>query len=423
MKNLNSKSRTSRSSRLLTAPLSRRGAVLSYAAFAVALAAAPGAWAQANNPLKIGIISDMSGFVADLSGPGSVVAAKLAIDDFGGKVLNRPIELLQADHLNKPDTGLTIARQWYDGGVRAIFDIGITTVAAGVQDLAKEKNRIAIFNSSASSDLTGKMCSPNGIHWAYNNYSQALGAVKGNLDAGGKTWYFITVDYTYGKNVQRDTTAMIEAGGGSVVGSTTHPLSSFEFSSQLLQAQASKANVIALATTTSHAAAMIKQADEFGIRAGGQKLAALSLSLHDVKALGLKAAQDLYITEPYYWDQNAETRKFADRYKALYGGKMPNFVQASVYGAVTHYLKAVAAAGTDDTAAVMAKMKATPINDMMTKNGRIREDGRVIRENYVFRVKKPSESRNEWDLYTPVSTIAANVSFQPADKTVCPLVK
>ncbi|MES2979745.1 MAG: ABC transporter substrate-binding protein [Pseudomonadota bacterium] len=402
---------------------SRRDIAVKLGALAFTVAASSGAWAQANTaPLRIGLLSDMSGFVADLSGPGSVVAAKMAIQDFGGRVLNRPIEFLEADHQNKPDVGLTVARQWYDSGVRAIFDIGITTVALGVQDLAKEKNRIAIFNSSASSDITGKNCSPNGIHWTYNNYSQALGAVKGNLEAGGKTWYFITVDYTYGKNVQRDTTEMIEKGGGKVVGSTTHPLSSFEFSSQLLQAQASKANVIALATTTSHAAAMIKQADEFGIRAGGQRLAALSLSLHDVKALGLKSAQDLIITEPYYWDQNDESRRFAVRYKEK-SGKMPNFIQASVYGSVMHYLNAVKAAGTDDTAAVLAKMKATPINDMMTKKGFIREDGRVIRENYIWRVKKPSESKSEWDIYAPVSMIPANLAFAPADKAACPLVK
>ncbi len=400
---------------------SRRFTLAACAAASLALAA-PGAWAQAANPLKIGILTDMSGFVADLSGPGSAVAAKMAIEDFGGRVLNRPIELLEGDHLNKPDTGPTIARQWYDSGVRAIFDIGITTVALGVQDLAKEKNRIVVFNSSASSDLTGKNCSPNGIHWAYNNYSQALGAVKASLESGGKTWYFVTIDYTYGKNVQRDTTAMVEAGGGKVVGSTTHPVNSFEFSSQLLQAQASKADVVALATTTAHAAAMIKQAEEFGLRKRGQRLAALSLTLHDVKALGLNNAQDLYVTEPYYWDQNDQTRAFANRYRARFG-KMPNFIQASVYGSVQHYLKAVAAAGTDDTATVMARMKSTPINDMMTRNGFIRDDGRVVREGYVFRVKKPSETKGEWDLFALASTIPAAQAFQPADKTVCPLVK
>jgi len=398
----------------------RRFTLAACAAASLALSA-PGVWAQAANPLKIGLLSDMSGFVADLSGPGSVVAAKMAIEDFGGRVLNRPIELLEGDHLNKPDTGLTIARQWYDSGVRTIFDIGITTVALGVQDLAKEKNRIAIFNSSASSDLTGKNCSPNGIHWTYNSYSQSLGAIKANLESGAKNFYFVTIDYTYGRNVQRDATGMIEAGGGKVVGSTTHALSSFEFSSQLLQAQASKADVVAMATTTSHAAAMIKQAEEFGLRKRGQRLAALALTLHDVKALGLNNAQDLFVTEPYYWDQNEQTRAFANRFRARFG-KMPNFVQASVYGSIQHYLKAVAAAGTDDTAAVLARMKATPINDMMTRNGTIREDGRVIREGYVFRVKKPSESKGEWDLYAPVTTIPANVAFGPADKA-CPLIK
>ena len=394
-----------------------------FAAMLLAASAlfAGGAAAQNAAPLKIGVLNDMSGIVVDLAGPGSVVAATLAIEDFGGKVLGRPIELVKGDHLNKPDTGLTIARQWYDSGVRAIFDIGITTVALGVQDLAREKDRVAVYISSASSDLTGKNCSPNGIHWTYNTYVQSLGAIKGALDAGGKTWYFITVDYTYGKNVQRDATAIIEQGGGKVIGSTTHPFSATEFSSQLLQAQASKADVIALATTTAHAAAMIKQADEFGVRAKGQKLAPLSLVLNDVKAMGLRPAQDLFVTEAYYWDQNEETRKFANRYKEKFG-RMPNMAQASTYGAVTHYLKAVAAAGTDDTAAVLAKMKSAPINDFMTQNGSIREDGRVLRDFYIFRVKKPSESKNEWDLYTQVAKIPASQAFAPVDKS-CPLVK
>ena len=390
---------------------------------AAAIFASPMAWGQAGQPLKIGVLNDMSGIVADLSGNGTVVAAKLAIEDFGGKVLGRPIELLTGDHLNKPDTGLSIARQWYDGGVRTIFDIGITTVALAVQDLAKEKNRLVVFTSTASSDITGKNCSPNRIHWTYNSYAQSLRAIKGVVDAGAKTWYFVTVDYTYGKNVQRDTTEIIERLGGKVIGSTTHPFASTEFSSQLLQAQASKADGIAMATTTSHAATMIKQADEFGIRAKGQRLAPLAMTLHDVKALGLRAAQDLFVSESFYWDQNDETRKFSARYKERFGGKMPNMIQASTYGAVMHYLKAVAAAGTDDTAAVAAKMKSTPINDFMTKNGTIREDGRVMREMYTFRVKKPAESKNEWDLYTQVATIPAVQAFPPVDKQTCPLVK
>lgn len=394
---------------LVAATLAASGSLLASAALA------QGA------PLKIGVLNDMSGVVVDLAGPGSVVAAKLAIEDFGGKVLGRPIELVQGDHLNKPDTGLTIARQWYDSGVRAIFDIGITTVALGMQDLAREKKGIVVYASSASSDLTGKNCSPNGIHWTYNTYVQSLGAIKGAVDAGGKSWYFITVDYTYGKNVQRDATAIIEAGGGKVLGSTTHPFTATDFSSQLLQAQASKADVIALATTTAHAAAMIKQADEFGLRAKGQKLAPLSLVLNDVKAMGQKPAQDLFVTEAYYWDQNDETRKFASRYKEKFG-RMPNMVQASMYGAVMHYLKAVAAAGTDETSAVLVKMKSTPINDFMTQNGKIREDGRVLRDFYIFRIKKPSESKSEWDLYAPVSKVPAAQAFPAADNS-CPLVK
>ena len=282
---------------------------------------------------------------------------------------------------------------------------------------------MVVFTSTASSDLTGKNCSPNGIHWTYNSYAQSLGAIKGVVDAGAKSWYFVTVDYTYGKNVQRDTTEIIERLGGKVVGSTTHAFTSTEFSSQLLQAQASKAEGIAMATTTSHAAAMIKQADEFGIRAKGQRLAPLAMTLHDVKALGLRAAQDLFVSESFYWDQNDETRKFSARYRERFGGKMPNMIQASTYGAVMHYLKAVAAAGTDDTGPVAAKMKTTPINDFMTKNGSIREDGRVMREMYTFRVKKPAESKGEWDLYTQVATIAPAQAFPPVDKQTCPLVK
>lgn len=376
--------------------------------------------AQAPAPLQIGILSDMSGPYIDLSGPGSVVSAKLAIEDFGGKVLGRPIQLLEGDHLNKPDVGLNIARKWYDGGVRTIFDIGVTTVALGVQDLAREKDRLAIFTSSASSDLTGVKCSPNSISWVYNSYMQSVGIVKALQAKGGKSWYFITIDYTYGKNVQRDTTQLIEAGGGKVIGSTIHAISSTDFSSQLLQAQASKADVIALATTTAHAAAAIKQAEEFGI-SGKQAIAPLSLTLHDTKAIGLKVGQGLLETSAFYWDQNDATRKFSARYKERQG-KMPNMMQASVYGAVTHYLKAVAAVGNDDTTQVMAKMKATPVNDFMTKNAKIREDGQVMREVYVLQTKMPSESKGEWDLSKVVATIPATEAFQPASKA-CPLVK
>ncbi|MBB3014106.1 ABC transporter substrate-binding protein [Cupriavidus alkaliphilus] len=405
------------------APRSQRR--LYGAAMAIALAAGvTPAGAQSANALKIGIMNDASGPYVDLSGPGSVVAARMAIEDFGGKVLGRPVELLVGDHLNKADTALTIARQWYDGGARAIFDIGVAPVAIAVQDLAKQKNRIAVFTSSGSSELTGKYCSPNGIQWVYNTYPQVRSSTRGVLDAGGKKWYFITVDYTYGKSMQNDARKMLERDGASLVGATTHPLAASDFSSQLLQAQSSGAQVIGLATTTVQTSGMIKQADEFGLRAKGQKLAPLSLQLYDVKALGLKAAQDLVLGEAYYWDQNEETRKFALRFKERVGkNRMPNMSQAGTYGAVLHYLKAVAAAGTDDTAAVLASMKSMPINDFMTKNGSIRADGQVMRDFYIFRVKKPAESKGEWDLYAPVATLPRDIAQRPADKDVCNLVK
>ena len=378
--------------------------------------------AQAAAAFKIGFLSDMSGIVVDLSGPGSLTSARMAVEDYGGKVLGRPIEIMVGDHLNKPDVGVPMARKFYDDGARAIFDIGISSVALGVQGLAREKDRLVVFVSSSSADLTGSACSPNGISWTYDNYSQSQGVVRQLLREGAKTWYFMTVDYAYGRNVQRGTTMMIEEGGGRVVGSVLHPFETRDFSSNLLQAVASKADVIALATTTVHAGNAIKQADEFGIRANGQRIAALSLTLHDVKALGLASAQGLLVTAPCYWDQNDHTRAFTTRYFERFR-RMPNFIQASMYGAILHYLKAVDQAGTDDTAKVAAIMKATPINDFMTSVGRIRDDGRTLRDNYVFRVKTPAESKGEWDLYTQIAKIPANEAFAPADPKVCPLVK
>jgi len=381
-----------------------------------------GARAQGKAPLRIGVLSDMSGIVKDLSGPGSLVSARLAVEDRDGNVLGRPIDIVAGDHLNKPDVGIPMAREWYDVGVRAIFDIGISTVALGVQGVAREKNGLVVFVSSSSSDLTGKDCSPNGISWTYDNYSQSQGSVRQLLRSGGKSWYFLTVDYAYGRNVQRDTTTMVEAGGGRVVGSVLHPFEAKDFSSYLLQAKQSGADVIGLATTTVHTGNIIKQADEFGIRTAGQRLAPLSLTLHDVKALGPEAAQGLLVTAPFYWDQNDATRAYAKRYKDRFG-RMPNFIQASMYGAVKHYLDAVEKAGTDETGPVAAAMKAMPINDFMTVEGRIRADGRTLRDNYVFRVKTPAESKNEWDLYEQIATIPAAEAFAPANPAICPLIR
>ena len=377
--------------------------------------------AQTKVPFKIGVLTDMSAIMADFSGPGAVMSATMAVEDFGGSVNGRPIEIVKADHLNKTDVGIGIARQWYDEGVNAIFDIGITTVALGVQNLAREKNKLVVFTSSASADLTGSACSPNGIHWVFNNYSQSQGAVRYFSDAGAKTWYFLTIDYTYGRNVQRDATAMIEARGGKILGATLHSFDTTDYSSSLIAAQASKADVIALATTTAHAASIVKQANEFGIRKGGQVVAPLSITLHDVRALGLPVAQGLIETTPYYWDLNDDTRGFAERYRARMG-KMPNMTQAGIYGAVTHYLKAVQATGTDAAPEVIARMKATPINDFMTRNGVIREDGRVLRDMYILQVKSPAESKGEWDLEKVVGNIPANQAFPPPSPA-CPLIK
>ncbi len=399
-----------------------RRLILRGAALAVSLACGiSGAWAQATKPFQIAIMSDMSGPVADMSGPGTVVAARMAIEDFGGKVLGRPIEIVQGDTLNKVDTGLTLARQWYDNGVGAVFDIGISSLAIAMQDLAREKNKIAIFVSSASAELTTKYCSRNGIQWAYNAYPMEKAVINGvSKSSPGKNWYFITVDYSFGHSVQKDAEAMVTAEGGKTIGATTHAFSATDFSAQLLQAQASKADNIGLATVSFSAPGMIKQAKEYGVT---QRLAPLSFMMYDIKALGLEAAQGLFVGEPYYWDRDDESRKFAMRFKDRFKGKMPNFIQASMYGAVMHYLKSVTAAGNEDTSTVLAKMKSTPINDFMTKNGMIREDGQVLRDFYVFKVKKPSESKNEYDLYTQVGVLAGKDAFRPADKANCALVK
>ncbi|MGI4952735.1 MAG: ABC transporter substrate-binding protein [Janthinobacterium lividum] len=393
---------------------------------ALAAAGAMGAGrarAQPARPLTIGVLNDSSGPTADLSGAGASISAELALEDFGPTVLGRPIVLLKADTQAKSDLGIGLARQWYDQGVAAIFDIGITTVAIGVQQLARDKNRLAVFTSTGTVDLTGSLCSPNGIHWTYDSYSVAVGAARANMAGGRKSWFFLTVDYAYGRSLQAEATRYITAQGGQVLGSAPHPLEMKDFSADILKAQASGAALVGLATPTGQIANIVKQWGEFGAASGGrQQLAPIGLFFNDVKGLGLEAAQGLLVTEPFYWDQNEATRAFARRFLARYR-RMPNSLQASVYGAVTHYLRAVQQAGTDDTATVVAAMKATPVNDFMTRDGRIRADGRLERDLFVFRVKAPADSTGEWDLYAPVSTIPAAEAFKPADPAVCKLVK
>ena len=400
-------------------PLSRRA----FAALAGAAAAGTVTRARAQaKALTIGILNDSSGPTADLSGGGAVVSAELALEDFGPGVLDRPIVLLKADHQAKADLGTALARQWYDQGVAAIFDIGITTVATGVQQLARDKDRLAVFTSTGTVDLTRSLCSPNGIHWTYDSHSVAVGAARANMAGGARTWFFLTVDYAYGRSLQAEATQFIEAHGGTVLGSAKHAFETKDFSSDILKAQSSGARLIGLATPTAQISNIVKQSAEFEIgRDGRQHLAPIGLFFNDVKGLGLPTAQGLLLTEPFYWDQDDATRAFSRRFLDRYK-RMPNALQASVYGAVRHYLTAVKAAGTDDTAAVVAKMKATPVNDFMTHDGVIRADGRVVRDVHVFRVKTPAESRGEWDLLTQLSTIPGAEAFSAPDPA-CSLVR
>ncbi len=397
-------------------------AILAATALAALLAAGQAASA-AEGPVKIGVLNDQSSLYADLTGQGSVVAARMAVEDFGGKVLGQPVEIVFADHQNKPDVGSAIAQKWYDAeSVDAITDVPTSSIALAVQQIAHDRNKIVLFSGPAASDLTGPKCSPTGVHWTYDTYALAHGTGAAVVKSGGDTWFFLTADYAFGHALDRDTAQVVEENGGKVLGRVNVPLNTADFSSFLLQAQGSKAKIIGLANAGGDTINSIKQAAEFGIVEGGQKLAGLLVFITDVHSLGLKTAQGLQLTEAFYWDQNDETRawskRFFDRKK-----QMPSMVQAGVYGAVSHYLKAVQAAGTKDSLKVMEKMREMPINDFMTKNGTLRIDGRVMRDMYLFEVKKPSESKGEWDLYKLVQTIPADKAFRPLDKGDCPLVK
>lgn len=375
--------------------------------------------------VKIGVLGDMSGPYADIQGPGDVVAVKMAVEDFGGTVNGKPIEVVSADVQLKADVGSAIARRWYDvDKVDAIFGLGTSAVALAVQGIAQEKNKISIATSVGSTALTGKACSPNGIHWVYDTYALAKGTASAVIkQGGGDSWFFITADYAFGHALEQDTSAIVKQNGGKVVGTVRAPLNSSDFSSFLLQAQSSKAQVIGLANAGADTINTIKNAADFGIVAGGQKLAGLLVLITDIHTLGLKTAQGLLFTEAYYWDQNDETRAFSKRFASRHGGKPPTMFQAGIYSAAAHYLKAVKAAGTDETKAVIAEMKKIPVNDFMTKNGSIREDGRMMRDMYLLQAKKPSESKGEWDLMNVVATIPAEQAFRPLSESECPLIK
>ncbi len=372
--------------------------------------------------VKIGMLTDMTGVYADIVGPGAVIAANMAIADFGGKVLGKPIELIVADHQNKADLTAAKAREWFDTQkVDMLADVAATAPALAALEVAKQKNKIALFPSAASSRLSNENCSAISVHWTYDTYALAAGTGRGVVKTGGDTWFFLTADYTFGTNLEKDTTEVIKAEGGKVLGAVRHPLNASDFSSFLLQAQASKAKVIGLANAGGDMINSIKAANEFGITKN-QKLAALLVFINDIHSLGLPVAQGMLLTEAFYWDTTDESRKWSRRFFEKHK-RMPNMAQAGIYSGITHYLKAVQAAGTDETTAVMAQMKATPVNDFMTKNGKIREDGRLIRDMYVYEVKKPSESNYPWDYYKLKATIPAEQAFIPLAKSVCPLLK
>ncbi len=384
------------------------------------------AQAQAPAPLKIGVMEGFSGVYGDLTA-GEVEAMQMAVEDAtketGGKVLGRTVEILSADHQTKPDVGAQIARRWYDvDGVKMITGLGTSSVALAVRKIAQEKGLIDINTGAASADLTGPSCSETGAHWVYDTYALAHVTGEAMVKAGGDSWYFLTADYAFGHALERDVTAVVKDAGGKVLGSVRHPLSTQDFSSFLLQAQASKAKVIGLANAGQDTINSIKQAGEFGITKGGQKLAGLLVFATDVQSLTLPVAQGLVLTESFYWDLNDETRAWTKRYRAK-KDKLPSMLTVGVYSSTLHYLKAVQAAGTDDAKAVMAKMREMPVNDVMTKNGKLREDGRLVRDMYLFEVKTPAESKSKDDIYKLIATVPGDKAYRPLKDGKCPFVK
>jgi branched-chain amino acid transport system substrate-binding protein len=391
----------------------------------VAAALSAGAQAQVSGGVvKIGVLNDQSGTYADLAGPGSVVAARMAIEDFGAAKKGMKVEVVVADHLNKPDVGSNIARQWYDrDGVDVIVDVPTSSVVLAVNQVTREKNKAFLVSTGGTSDITGKDCSPNTIHWTYDTWALGNGTGQAVVKTGGKSWFFLTADYAFGHALERDTEAVVTKNGGKVVGKVRHPFPTSDFSSFLLQAQSSKAQIIGLANAGADTTNAIKQGAEFGIVKAGQQFAGLLVFLTDVHALGLDKAQGLLLTESFYWDLNNQTRAFSKRFAARHKGAMPTMAQAGVYSSVLHYLKAVEALKSDDGAKVIAQMKKMPTDDPLFGKGSVRADGRKIHPMYLFEVKKPSESKGAWDYYKVRATIPAEEAFRPVKEGGCPLVQ
>ena len=394
------------------------------ASMAMVLASSTAVLAEpSDGKVKIGILNDQSGVYADFGGKFSYEAAKMAVEDYGGKVLGVPVEVVTADHQNKPDIASNIARQWYDTEqVDTIMELTTSSVGLAVQALSNEKKKITINTGAASTELTGKQCTPYGFHWAYDTYALAVGTGGAMVEQGGDSWFFLTADYAFGYSLEENTGNFVKEKGGKVLGAVRHPLATTDYSSFLLQAQSSGAKVIGLANAGMDTQNAIKQAAEFGIVAGGQRMAALLFTLAEVHGIGLEAAQGLTLTEAFYWNRDDESRAFGKRFFERTGA-MPNMVHAGTYSAVTSYLKAVEAAGTDETEAVAAKLHELPINDVIAKGGKVAANGRMIHDVYLMEVKKPGESDVAWDYYNVLSTIPGDVAFMDPAKSGCPLVK
>lgn len=372
--------------------------------------------------VKLGVLTDETGVLSAPSGEGSIEATRMAVEDFGGRAAGKPIEIIHADHQNKTDIGAAIARRWIDvDGVDAIVDVPNSAIVLAVQEIAKEKNRVLLASTAATADLTGKACSPVGVHWTWDTYAVAASAAKAIVLQGGDSWFFLTADYAFGHAMQRDATRFIEASGGKVIGSVRHPLGTADFASFLLQAQSSHAKIVGFANGGSDMTNSIKQAAEFGLARGGQRLAAIAAVITDVHAVGLADAQGLLLATSFYWDRTEESRQWSKRFFAR-RGVMPTQMQAGVYSAVTHYLKAVGALGSDEAKAVVAKMRDMPIHDFFADRGLLRADGRMVHDMYLVEVKKPEESHYPWDYYKILKIIPGEEAFRPLSEGGCPLL-
>jgi branched-chain amino acid transport system substrate-binding protein len=398
--------------------------LISITALALTLSCATSQAQYTDGTIKIGVMTDMSGLYSDITGAGSVVAARLAVEDFGAAAKGMKVEVVGADHQNKPDVGSSVVRTWIDvDKVDVIVDVPTSSIALAVSEIVRDKNKVFLVSGAAASDLTGPQCTPNTIHWTYDTWALANGTGQAVVKTGGDTWFFITANYAFGLALERDTAAVVVKNGGKVLGQVRHPFPGTDFSSFLLQAQASKAKIIGLANAGGDTINSIKQASAFGITQGGQNLAALLAFVTDVHALGLQIAQGLVMTEAWYWDMNAVNREFARKFAPQFKGLYPSMVHAGVYSAVTHYLKAVAALKSDaDGKAVVAKMKEMPTDDKLFGKGTVRADGRKIHPMYLFEVKKPAESKGAWDYYKLRATIPENAAFRPLNEGGCPLV-